>query len=64
MECGLARHGAQIAASETSKHTALKAQIVRAQRDKNLGLRALTSTDFFCVDSADYIVVRWDGDMY
>ena len=37
----------QIAESGTSKHTALNAQIVRAQRDKNLGLRARTSTDFF-----------------
>ena len=46
---GLAQREAQITARETSK---------------NQGLRALTSTDFLCVDSADYIVVRWDGDMY
>ena len=46
---GLAQREAQIAARETSK---------------NLGLRALTSTDFLCVDSAGYIVVRRDGDVY
>ena len=58
---GLAQREAQIAARETSKHTALKAQIVRAQRDKNLGLRALTSTDFLYSGSSAKILADSTG---
>ena len=53
--------GEQIAARETSNHTALKAQIVRAQRDKNLGLRALTSTDFLYSGSSAKILADSTG---
>ena len=58
---GLAQREAQIAASATNKHTALKAQIVRAQRDKNLGLRALTSTNFLYSGSSAKILADSTG---
>ena len=57
-------HGALRRSTERSGEAQRKAPIAASLTSKNLASRARTSTDLFCVDSADYIVVRRDGDMY
>ena len=56
-----ARTAKNVAVSATSKHTALKAQIAASETSKNLGLRALTSTDFLYSGSSAKILADSTG---